>query len=57
VFLTKDEADPCHRIVALLLVVELGRVDAGIGSAATSIEWVLQTSVDYTPLYSLCRCL
>jgi hypothetical protein len=49
VVFTRDEADLCHRIVALLLVVELGRVDAGgIGSAATNSRWVFQTSVDVT---------
>jgi hypothetical protein len=26
--------------------VELGRVDAGIGSAATNSQWVFQTPVD-----------
>ena len=32
------------------LVVELGRVDAGTGSAATNSRWVFQTSVDVISL-------
>jgi hypothetical protein len=37
-------------------VVELGRVDAGIASAATNSQWVFQTSVDVTLLLLLLVC-
>jgi hypothetical protein len=35
---TRDEADLCHRIVALLLVVDFGRVDACIGGCPMSLS-------------------